>query len=309
MAGETFPANGTSRTSNIDLSKVSHEGTSRRNPYIAGDANGRALSGAVSLERKSHHLPTEKQPQLAETNPETNSSLVSFVDDGKFSFLLVVDGLGRALLSTKPESDSSSSGVRSRPELGPPAPETQPKLVHAHTAIGIEAMHIQRTESLGHKRKTSDPRVTFTPIAGMPSEGSDLLDKYIVPQTPKGRDDFYVGYTPKYDLNDGALAYNLTPQFNSMMYSMMSINSPQQKKGSAPSSTFMTMAQDSLDSPPFPRVNGSLDSSIDTELLGPGGRNNVQAGLASQGSNVSSPGDDGDARAALKKVFQLKRDV
>lgn len=104
----------------------------------------------------------------------------------------------------------------------------------------------------------------------------------IVPQTPKGREDPY---------QDPSLAFNLTPQFNSMMYLMMSINSPQQKRHAV--QPFINSAQDIVQ--PF---KNNQTSSIDTTELFNG------TGHASL--KLDSSLDDGDARAALKKVFRHK---
>lgn len=232
-----------------------------------------------------------------------HANLVSFVDDGNFSFELVVDDLGRAVLSSKPDTAKSSPSSFHLVEMDPIGVETAipPKLTHAHTAIGIETVQTH----MSHRRIPSDPSKALHAMSG---GDSDPTDKFIVPQTPKGRDDFYVGYTPKYDM-ENSLAYNLTPQFNAMMYSMMSINSPQQKKGLL--QPFMNMPVEAIGNTHYSRATPSLASSIDTELLGPGGRNgsNGVHEPVSTTSVVSSPGDEGDARAALKKVFRLKRDV
>lgn len=247
-------------------------------------------------------------PRLA-LGPHSASEVneVSFVDDGNFSFQLVVDDLGRATLANRMDSAVSSPGINlvdveavgyHSVQLQPP-----PKLSHAHTAIGIETILQREKPGL----TTSNSSITDTK-ALMDSKRDryhpttvmdDGPEKYIVPQTPKGRDDFYVGYTPKYDTAD-ALAYNLTPQFNSMMYSMMSINSPQQKKGFTQQPFLHAEAQNAH----YGRTNGELASSIDTELLGR--RNNF--GDVANRSELSSP-DEGDARAALKNLFRLKRDT
>ncbi|SGZ58631.1 CIC11C00000002726 [Sungouiella intermedia] len=237
-----------------------------------------------------------------------NALLVSFIDDGSFSFQLIVDDQGRATLSNRPESAVASPQDIDPVEMEPIAEEPlelepPPRLTHAHTALGIETLKPVQSSAPStanswrcESKPLTDSKWDRQNSATVMDDGTE---KYVVPQTPKGRDDFYVGYTPKYD-NSDSLAYNLTPQFNSMMYSMMSINSPQQKK--------LTYQQPFLSSEAlnahFGRTNGALASSIDTELLG--NRRNVCEPTVQ--SELSSP-DEGDARAALKKVFRLKRDI
>lgn len=248
-------------------------------------------------------------PRLVlEPHAASKVNVVSFVDDGNFSFQLVVDDLGRATLANRMDSAVSPPGrihLADVEAVGQHSAESQPppKLSHAHTAIGIETI-LQREKpasSTSSSSKTDAKAFVDSkwdrhhPTAVM----DDGPEKYIVPQTPKGRDDFYVGYTPKYDTTD-ALAYNLTPQFNSMMYSMMSINSPQQKKGFSQQPFLHAEAQNAH----YGRTNGELASSIDTELLGR--RNNF--GDVANRSELSSP-EEGDARAALKHIFRLKRDT
>lgn len=261
----------------VSASSTSDSASSRVLPSVE---NG--ISHAVSV----HAENTRKRTQKATLGSLQGANLVSFVDDGHFSFELVVDDLGRAVLSLKTETSKSSPNSLHLVDIEPLETVAPPKLTHSHTAIGIETVHAQ----LGHRRIPSDP----LKMMGN-SLDPEAAEKFIVPQTPKGRDDFYVGYTPKYDVVDNTLAYNLTPQFNSMMYLMMSINSPQQKKAQ-----LLFMPQDALGNIQYARAGNGFELSIDTELLGPGGRTVSSGG--------SSP-DEGDARAALKKVFRMKKEA
>lgn len=298
-----------SMVNNIDLKRALIHN------IIGGSSDGNGIFGSTiignsgsqsNLLQQGPNIEKFLEKQKKEVVSESNANQFSFVDDGKFSFQLVVDDLGRATLLTKSgiertSPESLNLGIEPMGLGGAP-----PKLVHAHTAIGIET--VSRSEQFGHRRTPSDPsKVLHPPVSGNSGDASDGLEKYIVPQTPKGRPDFSMGNTPKYDTAENALAYNLTPQFNSMMYSMMSINSPQQKKNVVPQQPFLAMHQEALENQPYCRANGSLSSSIDTELLGTGGHSNLQSGgLPSLGSIVSSPRDDGDARVALKKMFRSK---
>lgn len=250
-----------------------------------------------SSETQTRNLPR----QVQELNNTAKADLVSFIDDGKFLFQLVVDDLGRATLADRKDTAVSwteNVNLAEIEPLGNHSLELQPppKLPHAHTALGIETM--RPWEKSSSSTSSSSKNESKWDRQNSATAADDGPQKYIVPQTPKGRDDFYVGYTPKYDSAD-ALAYNLTPQFNSMMYSMMSINSPQQKKGYHQQPFFNAEALNVQ----YGRTNGAIASSIDTELLGH--RSNISE-LAQH--ELSSP-DEGDARAALKNIFRMKRDT
>lgn len=263
------------------------------------------LSLAQGFERKAKTTTTtarEKVDPISEVGKASN--LVNFINDGMFLFRLVVDDLGRAVLSPSEEprveegvddiefaeiliEEETSNPVVARPGL--------PKLVHAHTAIGIEANYHSRDDlsSRGVRKR-------------MLSEPNKPTDDHIVPQTPKGEFYFSSGYTPMYmssEANghgDCNLAYNLTPQFNSMMYSMMNLNSPQQKKSLTLQQPFLNQQPDLANqSSKFsgPAQGTTIDMN---EFLGTGGPSN--------GQYVNSPSaDDEDARAALKKVIKKRR--
>lgn len=99
-------------------------------------------------------------------------------------------------------------------------------------------------------------------------------DKHIVPQTPKHRVEPSLRFEPD-------PAHNLTPLFNAMMYTVMSLDSPRRE----PLPPDLSSSHDAV-AQHFSRANAA-PHTIDTHEL-------IRA--------PASP-DEGDARAALKKVF------
>lgn len=179
--------------------------------------------------------------------------LVTYINDGLFLFKLVVDALGRAALSSTEGAEEDKKAINSVPTPG----EDQ--------RLYLEPNPPKETKRA--EQKYPDPKITI---------GEDQ----IVPQTPKS-ETFATGYTPMY-MNTETSEYNLTPQFNAMMYSMMNINSPQQKRN---------IQQPFLSHPDLPVRTAPATISMH-ELLAP----------------QTDSSDDGDARAALKKVFQRGRE-
>lgn len=253
------------------------------------------------------------------------SDLLSFVDDGLFLFQLVVDERGRAALSNKdnnqlplekPQDPFSVNTITDPVNVAPieaspldhPPPHL-PRLVHAHTAIGIEALHRKLTrskESVGKKfmkRNLSEPAILTTTPMGPPQsaslESESNVEKLMIPQTPKSRFEFGSGYTPfenqgEVSTLDGELAYNLTPQFNAMMYSMMNIDSPQQKRATQSAHSFLSPQVDLSQSSIMtsPQVS---DAMYTKDLLG------------TEPSPKSASTDEGDARTALRKAFNRRK--
>lgn len=251
-----------------------------------GKARGPDLSSSASVAPKMRGNPSS-EGSAASTHPSSPIRRVNYIDDGAFSFQLVVDDLGRAKLSrrgstaqehkTEQKQEQKLQEQKSQPKAPEPESPKQeleaflPRLQHANTAIGIET----------------------------------LRDDDIVPQTPKTLDDI-----------DGcdALAYNLTPQFNSMMYQMMNINSPQQRRNPVQ---------------PFISVHDPLRGSIETELLARADRMDRPESMDArrleriqpltqalsvatlshsqslEDASMSSP-DEEDARVALKRVVRKR---
>lgn len=127
-----------------------------------------------------------------------------------------------------------------------------------------------RLEVTNGRAALNDARPVLPPV-------SSLVDDHIVPQTPKNRDGAFQPYA------EHDVSFNLTPQFNLMMDSMMG-DTPQQRR------LLPFIVPD-----PLPRP-GTTPQAMDTlELLG---RQEPLLQLP--------PSDDGDARAALKRVFKTE---
>lgn len=281
---------------------------------------GGRIENSASTSRTTHHSATnaklQSAPQLDAGFQGSRKERMQFVEDDLFTFKLVVNSLGRAELSKRKEpsedyaeetipekpvqeyqpsgSMSANDGLLQKEKPSSISNESQfpsyqsgilsrgnlpekPPLVHHNTAIGIEGQLLAREESMQMS------------TAGSVGENMDDGEKHVVPQTPKGRDDFLVGFTPKYE--EGSL-FKLTPQFNTMMYSMMNLNSPQPSRGDAQPFLSPNHEMDSQ------ARAIAMDSSIDTEkLLDPSGHENLADQFLSK--------DDGDARNALKKILKL----
>lgn len=263
----------------------------KHQPY---DKNGSSLAKLTAQIIKT----SQEKNTNAEGSKESLSGTMSYVDDDSFLLQLVVDEKGKAALSNKGMSGSKTNSDHLA-EL--PHEMTRPSaLLHLNTAIGIEAWHNSYKEEVPNdfnKRKLSEPVKPMLPsyaslVSG--SETDSLPDKLIVPQTPQSSGIAY-SETPIFMQTDssapsGDLAFNLTPQFNAMMYLMMNINSPQQKRNLSLQQSFLNPQ---LDMHQYSRLNGGLAHAIDTrELLG------IQ-----DSSPKSSSSDEGDARAALRKAF------
>ena len=269
-----------------------------------------------------------------------------------FQLKLTIDDLGKAVLSNDffQSTDKKANGAKqskpSREELFEhkfvESPIKEIDFARVDSTIGLETNHVPQN----YKRSTvvsndgdgdklvSHPgtlRRHHSDITGASSHAfnststlmsinectNDSLSEKThsqLPQTPKQKDNYYIstGLTPS-NLN-----FNLTPNFNSMMYSIMNINSPQQKKITN-NSQFLSNQEffmngisggHQLQSPQQPQVqntvcmtnlmsNGSkpkksLDSALPPTSLTP--------------SSASSASDDsGDARLALKKIIQIKK--
>lgn len=238
----------------------------------------------------------EKHPEPAPLK-KTLAGSMSYVEDDAFLFQLVIDDKGKAALSNKTLSTSNSIDERLA-EL--PSEMTRPSmLLHSSTAIGIETWK-NTSKDDAHaelsKRKLSEPVKPMLPSYATLLSGSEtdpLPEKLIVPQTPQSSGITY-SETPIFMQTEssanGDLAFNLTPQFNAMMYLMMNINSPQQKKGHSLQQSFLNPQ---LDLNHYSRLSGGLAHAIDTrELLG-----------AQETSPKSLSPEEVDARAALRKAF------
>lgn len=267
-----------------------------------------------------------------------------------FQLKLTIDDLGKAVLSNdffqsnNKKADETKQSKLSNEQLFEQkfveSPIKEVDFARVDSTIGLETNHVPQN----YKRSTinasngDDDKLVSHPgtlrrhhsdITGVSSNAfsgastltsinectnDSLSDKTHsqLPQTPKQKDNYIsTGLTPS-NLN-----FNLTPNFNSMMYSIMNINSPQQKK-TTNNSQFLSnqeffmngVSGGQLQSPQQPQIqntvcmtslmsNGSkpkkcLDSALPPSSLTP--------------SSASSASDDsGDARLALKKIIQIKK--
>lgn len=166
---------------------------------------------------------------------------------------------------------------------------------------------------------------SLIPITEGMDEYSQANNLPQLPQTPKIKDNFLLastGLTPSLMIANNNLTFNLTPQFNSMMYSMMNINSPQLKRNFNHSQFLLN--QDFFMNLAAPNSNSNNQNTINmTDLLSLG--NNAahaklensdrilqdkieQPEMAQVSSSSSNSNDEsGDARLALKKIIHVKR--
>lgn len=207
------------------------------------------------------HLPAALRPPRRDG--AERRGLVQFVEDDGFSLKIVVNDLGHAELRGGGGSGGSSGGGTSRG--------------------GSSARGTSRSSGASSDEGEA-PGATGDPPHKAPAFGDDSTDtdKHIVPQTPKG--DVY----PALRSEETGWGSKLTPQFNTMMYSVMSLNSPQQGLGAL--QQFMHH-QESLDS----QARSTAEvSSIDTHSL-------LDSGVREAGF----PTDERDARYALKQILKL----
>lgn len=241
----------------------------RRPPLLRiASQPGPSLDDPFSLDFKSDFTekmkPTEsdlsKSGECLSTDPAPMLSM-SFLDDNNFSLRLTVDDEGRAVLSKSSQPGS------------------------------LDERLLSQAKSPGQTPGKFLDEFAHTPDSS--AESADRSDKFIVPQTPKGRDLFINDFTPSMEAVAGNLPYNLTPQFNSMMNLVMNMDSPMSpvsKKAVAP--RILTPLQDSTGF--FKKPLGFTDYAVDTAVLVGGTENTEMLDLV----------DDGDARAALKKMFK-----
>lgn len=149
-------------------------------------------------------------------------------------------------------------------------------------------------------------------LSSINESADDLLSERAslqAPQTPKRRDSFSSVSNALTPSN-----FNLTPSFNSMMYSIMNINSPQQKKPTNGSQFLLNQEffMNGTPSQPPSLLHLAQNTISMTNLMTGAPRPQVLHDTAAPqtvlSSSASSNTDDsGDARVALKKIIQVKR--
>lgn len=265
----------------------------------------------------------------------------------EFLFKLTIDDLGKAVLSgdmfapTKLSMELVPSHPRSPKKSSPiqnsPSPkqviDTPSTLVQSNSVIGIETFHTDPKVKAPLRRHNSDI-TNFTssardslPILSSINEAAIQSNN---PQTPK---DTYTyastGLTP---------LFNLTPQFNALMYSVMNLNgspSPfkrannpflvnqeiftgcgvnesnsqqQQQQQSNTSSSLSSQSQQLEELVEQPHLEDH-QSDLSSELLN--SKDATATDIIQQNylltSSSSSLDESGDARLALKKIIHVKR--
>lgn len=267
-------------------------------------------------------LGASKEPEVVKKEPQ----------DKGFSLKLVVDLLGRAVLSldaVKPTGDQLlvETVVKAEPVAA------KPPLQHAYSSMELtknysnnfnmdmpfsddmangvfmQLSNEQETNARAALRRynsditgLSSAVADTAKLSSISEPFSDVSPMEKLPQTPR-RENYFLasnmGNTPN------NVAFNLTPQFSSMMNSMM--YSPQQLRKPVQADFFAgneLFQMGNLASQLYPTVN-----MVDLmNLQNSAGTKNAEPEV--DGSQSSSPsGDDsGDARLALKKIIQVKRD-
>ncbi|EGW32790.1 uncharacterized protein SPAPADRAFT_60138, partial [Spathaspora passalidarum NRRL Y-27907] len=217
---------------------------------------------------------------------------------------------------------------------------TSTRLVHSNSVIGIESVyqqeeksnHQQQQEEEEQEQGTPKMNTTSIPVPSIPLRryNSDLTgittttilqnqvlssisESSIIPQTPKD------SYFNAANLGTGLTPiFNLTPQFNSLMYSMMNINSPK-RGGSAGNGVnlitpdfFSSQQQEQRSQLQGLEEEARLETSTVTmnELMGQtvmkekAVNDSVPSSSSSNGGGAQTSGwssseDSGDARLAL----------
>lgn len=261
-------------------------------------------------------------------------------DSKEFLLKLVIDLLGRAVLSlgsadVKQEPQSHNSARTNEPSMkAKEEPVRRPQLQYSYSAMGIEkgsgaqsfsldvpfsedmsnAVFSQNTpeqeQRVSLKRFNSDITGFSSGLHGSTSKLSSIAEPFTdvsplekLPQTPR-RENYFLaptmGQTPN---NTG---FNLTPQFSSMMNSMM--YSPQQLRKPVQGDFFGGSELFQLGNMPaqqYPTVNMIDLMNLQSNGMG---KNNGEREEQISPSSSPSVDDSGDARLALKKIIQVKRE-
>lgn len=299
----------------------------------------RSSQSLQSLVSQLLSLMSQPLPSLQSQPPSLIPLTQAASPKDGFQMKLMIDELGKAVLSKDFFNEVFPEEPKPlKAETSAPVELFKPKLTHSKSAIGIEAQYLplanfdfpseplEQTASLSDdfvqqplvlRRHNSD----FTGISSVLGMGSNLasiseatVDERQPPQTPKVKENYLfssTGLTPSSNTTNNNLIFNLTPQFNSMMYSMMHINSPQLKKFLNNPQTFLNQDFFMNQQPQAPAL---LTINM-TDLMGMGASSaaprpekpDEAPSLSSTSSNYSMPEDSGDARLALKKIIHVKR--
>ncbi|RLV90439.1 hypothetical protein JA1_004583 [Spathaspora sp. JA1] len=294
-------------------------------------ASASNLLPAVTLTGQASKNVTPKQLSKEEKSTESSN----------FSLKLKIDDSGKAVLSNDFFASLESSGHnrKEKEEIRKPQPVEETvipptKLVRSNSVIGFETAYQPNLEEHTIQQQQEAPSTAIPAALPLRRHNSDLTgisvstilqtqtlssisENSIIPQTPKD------SYFSSSNLGTGLTPiFNLTPQFNSLMYSMMNINSPKRNVGAGASGVnlitpdfFTSQQQEQRSQLHGLEEEARLQTSTITmnELMGPGDiKENVATDTLTSGSSVqasewSSSEDSGDARLALKKIMHVKR--
>lgn len=183
-----------------------------------------------SLQQQEQLQQQQQQLQLQPQQEQQQDDYLFHSND--FILKLLVDELGKAILSDDYFSNQKENENIYAKKENDDQIIFKPRLGHANSVIGIEQYPDQQQEQEQQQQrfKTDSTPVllksksvsTLSCVAENSTPSEPVL---VPPTTPKLKDNYLLsaltGFTPNINL-----AYNLTPQFNSLMYSMMN-NSPQ----------------------------------------------------------------------------------
>lgn len=333
--------------------------TSSRNRSIANPSN--ALFENENYNSEANKKRVDETNNLLPPVAITKEIIpVNKPTDNKNDFLLklTIDDLGKAVLSNDFFQSNYKSATRSDiPEQSKTSNEQlfEQKFVESpikeidfarvNSAVGLETKYVpQDYKRFSTSAKSDDCykspahpgtlRRHHSDITGVSSNifnsapaltsinecATDSLSERLqlqLPQTPKQKDNSFLstGLTPS-NLN-----FNLTPNFNSMMYSIMNINSPQQKK-TVNNSQFLSNQEFFMNGIPVgdqqqsPQLTQNQNTVCMTNLMNDDAKpkDNLESALPPSSmtpSSASSRSDDtvdsGDARSVLKKIIQIKK--
>lgn len=302
------------------------------------------LGAPLEIPQKRSHSPPEQQQHLhqraqsvqnVQESPQSPSLVMEPPKKAArvsrdFLLLLVVDLLGRAVLSlgqdVPPDFSSApiptpSARQRLVPESEPALTGRRPQLQYSYSAVapdkpsfGFEMPfseelapafdHQDENTRVALRRFNSDITGLASSVlenqklASIAEPFVDVLPMEKLPQTPR-RENYFLAPTGQ---SPNPVSFNLTPQFSSMMNSMMC--SPHQQRKPVQGDFFGSsdLFHGSVAPQVYPTVNMMDLMTIDDQLA-----KNAPVGEMS-GSSSPSGDDSGDARLALKKIIQVKRE-
>ncbi|KAI5952324.1 hypothetical protein KGF54_003190 [Candida jiufengensis] len=298
----------------------------------------------VSLNSYNNKQVAEKKENTEESKPQISRS-------NSFSLKLTIDDSGKAVLSsdifqpttTTTATTTTTKEVKEEPKESEQTPQpakaqltttTTPKQPQLNRSTSDYQLEDKRPNIL--RRHNSD----ITNIISQPKLESTILssinENYLstnYPTTPQQSQHQNISY-----LSTGLTPmFNLTPQFNSLMYSVMNLNSPQFKKGMNPftlNQEIFTSESSSQSQPSFQPLQ-EIEETVDSQqsnlqineshaeissqdifiepssqqqklVLGSGGDNSQPQGNGSCSDSSLNSEDSGDARLALKKMIQIR---